>query len=244
MSFILDALRKSEHERRMETAPDIMHTPVAVTRQRLPIWAIALIGALAAALLAVTIYSVWQRFPGPEPAMGELQQPAPPPQPAPQAALPQAVSPTPQVSAPPAVTIEEPAVAAPPAQTPPLDSSAAAMRSEPSITTPAEVPVSSPTAEPTPVPRSEPIARVPASPPVNREPLPSYAALLADGMNIGTLQMQLHVHSSTPANRFVVINGTRRREGERLSEGLSIEEIVAEGAILNYQGRRFLLPPN
>ena len=244
MSFILDALRKSEHERRMETAPDIMHTPVAVTREQLPMWAIALIGALAAALLAVTIYSVWQRFPGPEPATGALQQPAAQPQTVPQAAVPQAVTPAPQVSVPAAATIQESAVAVTPSQSPSLDSSANAERSEPTVTTPAEVPVSSP-ADELPAARSpEPTASVPAPQPASREQLPSYATVLADGMNIGMLQMQLHVHSSTPANRFVVINGTRRREGERLSEGLSIEEIVAEGAILNYQGRRFLLPPN
>jgi general secretion pathway protein B len=68
--------------------------------------------------------------------------------------------------------------------------------------------------------------------------------VLAEGIGLGALQMQLHVHSSVPASRFSVVNGSRYLEGDRLSEGPVVEEIAAEGAILSFRGRRFLLTPN
>ena len=239
MSFILDALRKSEHERRMETAPDIMHTPVAVTREQLPMWAIALIGALAAALLAVGVYSIWQRYADAETATTQ-GRPVPPARtgfeaepPAAQESVQAGASATPtiqdsRVAPPPAV--DQPATDSITVESTPVEAVRAAP--PPSIAEPVATSTSTPS-----VP-----ARLPRA--AQRERLPNYTDLLADGMNVGALQMQLHVHSSTPANRFVVINGSRRREGDRFSDGLVIEEIVPEGAILSYQGRSFLLPPN
>jgi general secretion pathway protein B len=249
MSFILDALRKSEHERRMETSPDIMHTPVAVSPEPLPGWVIPLIGTLAAALLVVTIYTVWQRFSDPEPAAVTTAVPIEPAQPQ-SAARPVQPAPTPAVTAP---APARPAVVTPPQPTPaepavsvqtqrePVGSEPVAAEPMPNATA-ASAPVT-----PTPVAAQPPAppATAPApAPPPARERLPSYASVVSEGMDVGVLQMQLHVHSSTPSNRFVVINGSRSREGDRLSAGPTIEEIVAEGAILSYQGRRFLLPPN
>ncbi len=43
MSFILDALRKSEHERQRSTAPGIAQVPFGAPHRELPRWAIALI---------------------------------------------------------------------------------------------------------------------------------------------------------------------------------------------------------
>ena len=47
MSFILDALKKSEIERQRQSEPGLMDTPAAQRRGRLPLWAI-LLGALLA----------------------------------------------------------------------------------------------------------------------------------------------------------------------------------------------------
>src|SRR5690606_27233744 len=51
MSFILDALRKSEHERRRGALPGVAHIPYALPRARLPVWVPLAIAALALALL-------------------------------------------------------------------------------------------------------------------------------------------------------------------------------------------------
>lgn len=51
MSFILDALRKSENERQQSEVPSISDVPAVVHNTRLPAWAVASIAALSAAIL-------------------------------------------------------------------------------------------------------------------------------------------------------------------------------------------------
>jgi general secretion pathway protein B len=53
MSFILDALRKSEHERQRSEVPGLSQVPLAAPQPRLPGWAFAVIGVLVAAVLAL-----------------------------------------------------------------------------------------------------------------------------------------------------------------------------------------------
>ena len=59
MSFILDALRKSESERQREASPSLSRAPLAIVRHRIPIWTWFLIGLLLLALLALT--AAWWR---------------------------------------------------------------------------------------------------------------------------------------------------------------------------------------
>ena len=54
MSFILDALRKSEDERQRDAAPSISRAPMTVPRDRLPRWAMGVMVALAVCVLALT----------------------------------------------------------------------------------------------------------------------------------------------------------------------------------------------
>ena len=54
MSFILDALRKSESERRREAIPGIAHIPPAAPRNRAPPWVWIVMGALALGVLGLT----------------------------------------------------------------------------------------------------------------------------------------------------------------------------------------------
>jgi general secretion pathway protein B len=53
--------------------------------------------------------------------------------------------------------------------------------------------------------------------------------------------MDLHVFSPNPADRFVMINMQRLREGEATSDGVQVDSITSEGAILSYRGERFVL---
>lgn len=59
MSFILDALRKSESERQREAAPSLSRAPLAQVRHRVPAWIWALISILLAALIALAA-AWWQ----------------------------------------------------------------------------------------------------------------------------------------------------------------------------------------
>ncbi len=56
------------------------------------------------------------------------------------------------------------------------------------------------------------------------------------------LRLDLHVYDADPARRFVLINMHRLHEGDSLPEGVRVDRITEEGAELDYQGTRFLLP--
>ncbi|NOZ69482.1 MAG: GspB domain-containing protein [Deferribacteres bacterium] len=48
-----------------------------------------------------------------------------------------------------------------------------------------------------------------------------------------------HIYSDDPSSRIVNINGVIMREGDTLAEGLKLEEITMSGVILDYRGLRF-----
>ena len=48
-----------------------------------------------------------------------------------------------------------------------------------------------------------------------------------------------HLYSSVPGRSFILVNGQRYHEGERLSAGPAVESIDVTGATLNYRGERF-----
>ncbi len=74
------------------------------------------------------------------------------------------------------------------------------------------------------------------------EPVPSLETLSTSARRgIPTLNLDIHIHSADPDKRFVVINGRRYREGERLGEGPVLETVTRDGAILRQGGQRFRL---
>lgn len=56
------------------------------------------------------------------------------------------------------------------------------------------------------------------------------------------LHLDLHVFNGTPSERFVFINMNKYGENATLEEGALVVEIVTEGVVLEYMGKRFLLP--
>ena len=53
------------------------------------------------------------------------------------------------------------------------------------------------------------------------------------------LSLDVHVFAEQPAQRFVLINMTRYREGDRLKEGAVLERITTQGVVMSYQGELF-----
>ena len=93
MSFILDALRKSEHERQRSAAPGLSHVPLATPRRELPGWVLVLIGVLAAAVLLLG-GAWWQSLRSPAPPVAAAAPvPVSPPAQAPAAVVVPASSP-------------------------------------------------------------------------------------------------------------------------------------------------------
>lgn len=56
------------------------------------------------------------------------------------------------------------------------------------------------------------------------------------------MHLDIHVYSKSAADRFVFINMNKYKEHAVMSEGPRVVEIVPDGAILEYSGTRFLLP--
>lgn len=245
MSFILDALKKSETDRQRQSAPALFEVKVAAPRRRFPHWATGL-GVLLALNVAVLAWVLLRdRDPAP-PAANAAPAPAATAAPA---AAPNA-SPSREVTVPATVTfqVNVPANAAP----------APALTAEPGVVAPsaspplAEEPLLSERAPPVPPDYNEPDYQPAITPAqagqiaaARREgQLPSRDEMLAKGTQIPDLRLDLHVWDSDPAKRFVFINMRKLREGESLPEGVRVDEILQKGARLSFRGSQFMLSGN
>jgi general secretion pathway protein B len=59
--------------------------------------------------------------------------------------------------------------------------------------------------------------------------------------NIPPINMSIFMYSEDPASRMVRINGQTYREGQSLGEGLKLEEIRPDGVVVNYRNYRLHL---
>lgn len=230
MSFILDALRKSENERRRDAVPGISRAPMAVPRDRLPRWALGVMAALAVCVLGLG--AAWWLTPRP----GEVPDTA-----APAAA-----------AAPPPTAVDAPPAAPAPTVTAPGGSSVAATAT--SIDVPeAGLETSSTTRQAaTGVEPARSLSELAApaqaaAPPVPEArpqgPLPSLGEIRAQGIAVPALELQLHSYATAADARFVFINGARYMEGDEVQDDLRVVAIRRDGAVLSRLGREFLLVP-
>jgi len=236
MSFILDALKKSENERKRQTGPSLADITVIRRRNERPWWAFA-VGALLALNLMVLVVVLMRNGDAKPTAPVQQQQVAP----APQAQTYAAPTPAPaQAYQPPAPSPSyQNHVATDPSVRSLADEAGA--YEEPAPTVPEGRPmvrrIEPPAVKPLP---AETRAR--ASAPGDMEVLPTADDLAASGTNLPELHLDIHVHSHNPAERFVFVNMRKYQEGETTKEGPSVERITPEGVILNQRGLRFLLP--
>ena len=209
MSFILDALKKSEAERQRKSAPGFADIPDGRVRSGTPRWLWA-VGGLLAINLAVLLTLLLRPGADAEPAAAVTQR----------LELPR-TDPAPAVSELVSAAKEErraaeAAAAAAPAQDEPADR------------------------EPDP----EPVAASPPTPsPVDLNSLSTFQQLRAAGtLALPDLHVDLHVYGDEPADRFVVINMSRYKEGATLAEGPRLVEIMSSGIVMEHRGTRFFLP--
>jgi len=233
MSFILEALRKSEHERERRALPGLADLPVSRSMpSKLPL-VLAGLGALLIINVAVLSIVLLKPVAPARPTAGLAAESVAP------AAAPRAVAPP---DAPQRTTAPDPTATASSGRTRPLDAEAGG--AEDAADYPEPAPASA-VPDPSLAPRAGPGRQVSRVAPERRVPVDSAPTLddlppkLASGLP--RLNIDLHVYSSDPAQRFVMLNGQRLHEGGQLREGPTLERITPDGVILSYQGTRFLL---
>lgn len=98
-------------------------------------------------------------------------------------------------------------------------------------------------AEQTPKPATTPSASAQDPGQRNQQPPPvSYWQLPANIRNqLPELRITVLVFAEEPADRFVLLNGRRRTEGDQVTNGLRLEEIRRDGAIFTYRMYRFFV---
>ena len=255
MSYILEALQRSEEERARTAPPDVNvrhapppHSVRAPMRTRLLNWSIGTILAVNAVLLAMWLAGDEPNRSGASPGTTQ-RQPAPP-----DAALSEPAAPTETRAAPaPALTSAQAPVrsettaplrtAAPripgpregevpstetPAPTP--DETAADRRA------PAQVAVAEPVGRPEPEPEPAPEAQ----PPLESESATLAIRDLPDSVQgrVPSLEFATHLYAPNPRFREVTINGRRYGQGERV-EGMLLSEITPTGVVFQHAGYTF-----
>lgn len=273
MSFILDALRKSEHDRQRQTGPGLAEVPVAPAKPQTNVWAMAAVALLIVNLLAVGVYLLRRSQPD-----AAIQAPAAAP--VTDGARPgAATAPNPTLTAapaqPPAITqsanvpVPRPAATEPVGRNPLADEVAAPDGGyDPGLEAAAAAPAGPPAvvqkggtkrgsvvyapipeADDAPYvpPAAEPAVRATQAAPATTAPahdaLPDADELAARG-TVPALHLDLHVYANQPQQRFIFVNSRKYREGETLAEGPLVEQITADGAVLSFRGSRFKLTNN
>lgn len=229
MSFILDALRKSEMERQRDAAARVMRIPVAEHKEvRLPRWVGALIAVLAVGVivLAGTAWRGWhtsnaERVAVEDQAKSEASS----------------AEPTAALRSPAAARTAGVSSQQAPRRTPGAAAATAARThaTAKALSTPEKAGGSPPV-------KAASIETTPPPPPSDPTALPSMAELAADGVQVPPLTLQLHVYSKDASQRFVFINGERYQEGQRTAEGPILVSVTPKGAVLSQRGREFYLP--
>jgi general secretion pathway protein B len=231
MSLILDALRKSEHQRQREVGPGLAVVPESPASRRPATWILVLGGLLALNVLVLAAVLLT----GGEPEPAAVAPPAP-------------AASAPAAQAPAGTTLERPRAA--PVTLPPkpprdevrpltteIAPRTAAPASAPAPRTQAGAP--SPTAD-----AARALAPAGTAERATADArLPRFADLVVRGdMNVPHMHLDIHVFSENPAERFVFINMRRYDEGQATQEGPRIERIARDGVVMDYQGTRFFLP--
>jgi general secretion pathway protein B len=86
-------------------------------------------------------------------------------------------------------------------------------------------------------------ARTPAAATPGTAALPTIWELpFATRKDIPALELSMHVYSSDPKQRFVVIKGERHVEGDEIASDLVLKEIRQDGLVLDYKGQKFFFP--
>ncbi|MGK5059376.1 general secretion pathway protein GspB [Janthinobacterium sp. LB2P49] len=235
MSYILEALKKSQAERQLGELPSI-HAPqvqlhdaaASGAARRAPVW-LALGGVAVAVAAALLLWQPWQAgaaAPAPAPVAAAVPVvlaqavPAPLPVVVPPAAPAPVAAPVPQVTPVPPAATAAPVHHARPVPEPKQES--------PGQATP-------------PVPVPAPAAPAPAL--AAEEAVPGMRDLPEPiQRQIPAIAIGGYIYSKNPADRLLLIDKVLRHEGEELAPGLVLEKLQPKAAIFSFKGYRYRVP--
>jgi len=215
MSFILDALKRSENERQEQASAEFAAVPSSPDTPGTPRW-LWVLGALLAINAVVLLGFMFRPDRAPEP-----------------------VNSVPTTTAPAATTPAAEAAAT----TPSFDEQVAAARRDlpPPTTNAADEPATASTS-PAAAPIRRDVVATDNLRVTRAAELPTLIELRASGrLQLPELHLDIHVYSDTPSERFVFINMDKYQEGSQLSAGPVVQEITNDGVVLEYQSQSFLL---
>lgn len=227
MSYILDALRKSDAERRRGVVPTLASVPLAAAAAEPPALVFHGLSALLL-LVAAGVLIAWLRPWSPAPAVEALvaDQPS-----AARQVVPAVVPAAPaqreaDLSHQESLSVTVSAVAPDsPAPRRKLATAAAAATRNPTDIRPTS--------------RSA-AASAGMGPPDNAAPVMASADLPAAlRQQLPPMSIAVHAYSAAPRDRLVSINGRMLREGDSLAPDLRLEQITPDGMIFAYRGYRF-----
>jgi general secretion pathway protein B len=255
MSFILDALKKSEIERQRQSIPGLVDSGIGRTRTRLPMWAIALCALLAINLIVLLFVLARGLMQAPS---ASRTQPTAEPKRAATAAGTAADTAGADAAAqddvargglpPPTVAEGVATPGAPSTHFSPLDSAPLYAPEIPVTATPAPQPVAPKAAisgnfGAHALHRRDPLLTDEDYKADDEEVLPTINEInLTGAQALPELHLDVHVFATRSAERFVYVNMRKYHEGATLQEGPTVERIRRDGVILNYHALRFLLP--
>ena len=221
MSYILDALRKSEQQRQHAAAPTLLSAQ-AMQEAPKPKDSAYRAGVAAALVCAGILIGWWRPW-----------QAEPPPTPQPLTQQPFAAQPQ-------AAAVEAPdALPASPGAGPKLDTAPplpAASRVQTQPAMPLQPGAQHAVVEPgsPPVTAASPAPARPENEVLTQGELPEAVRQALPGITIA-----FHQYSNSPEERRVMINNIVLRQGEMIAPDLKLELITAEGVVLGFQGYRF-----
>jgi general secretion pathway protein B len=247
MSFILDALKKSENERQRQVGPSLADVQVSRRSSDKPWWAVAVAALLIVnlgVLLVVLTRNGDAKPTAPDVAREEASV-APANAPAPVDVQKYGGTPIPTESD---ARMSEPYARSGSAVRSLADEAGSQDFYEPDASSSqgaAMVPEGPPIVRPIEAPSVSPSPSAMVIGPdeaASREVLPTLNDVTASGTTLPELHLDIHVHSANVAERFIFVNMRKYSEGQSLKEGPVVERITTDGVILNHHGLRFLLP--
>lgn len=237
MSYILDALKKSDQQRQRGATPTLQAAQLTVAAPKRPKF--ISYGLLAAVLLVTGILIGWLR-----PWQAEQ---APPASALPGAEAVTAKPPVPVSQQAPAIMTTPVPLAAPPempgktAQEIPAPNLSRAEQTVPGeVAVKPDSPATAGSGTPdTGIPGSGGAALPVASTAQEQKAISMDELPAQIQREIPAMTVQLHAYSNLPDERIVYINSNKLREGQSLMPGLRLEQITPDGMIFSYKGYRF-----